>query len=180
MTETPLAKFNDYFGFLNALRQRAAELQIAVSGNVNSVAGLPDAYLQKILGPRAVRRIGMASLGSILGVLGTELWLVEDPAAMKRFVSKLQPRDARLVRTDAIYVTLRKSFLKKIGSIGGTNRMGKLSDRQRRQLAKKAVNARWSKTTAAERREHGRNLTRIRLQKKAKRSRRARGQHNVY
>jgi hypothetical protein len=172
-TEKRIAEFSDYPGFLNALRLRATELKIAVSGDVNSVAGLPDAYLQKIIGPRAVRRVGMMSMAPILGVLGVRLVMIEDSSAMQRYVGRLRQRDQRLVRSDAFYVTLRKSFFRKIGRDGGTKRMGKLSRRQRRQLARKAVNARWSKTTAAERREHGRNLTRIRLQKKAKRSRRA-------
>ncbi len=75
---------NGYAGLLAAMRARVAERQIALSGEaVAEVAGLPRGYLQKILSPlpksRAdVRRIGIASLGPVLGVLGVKLLMVED------------------------------------------------------------------------------------------------------
>jgi hypothetical protein len=65
-----LGDVTDYESLLDTLRARAVERQIAVSGDANEVAGLPTGYIQKLIGPRPVRRIGMMSLGAVLGVLG--------------------------------------------------------------------------------------------------------------
>ena len=145
-----VGRFSDYEGFLAVLRVRATELQVAVSGDQTAeVSGLPDRYLQKLIGAKPVRRIGMTSLGSVLGILGAELWLVEDPEAMKRFVSRVKKRDERLVRAAKIHFTVTSRFMKKIAVAGGRKRMASLSRWQRRRLARKAAAARWpSKPTA--------------------------------
>jgi hypothetical protein len=109
----------------------------------NAVAGLPNKYLQKLIGAKPVRRIGMTSLGGVLGILGAELWLVEDPEAMKRFVSRVKKRDERLVRTMPVHFTVTSRFMKKIAVAGGKKRMKGLSRWQRRRLARKGAAARW-------------------------------------
>jgi hypothetical protein len=171
-----IAVFNDYPGFLAALRLRAAELQVATSGPANAVAGLPDKYLQKILGPRPIRRIGMGSLAGVLQILATELWLVADPKAFQRFTSRVPKRDERLVRTTAKYVITRtRRHYQKIGRIGGRKRRNKMPPADRVLASRKAANARWANTTVEQRSDIGRNLVRARWRK---RGRAARGRRN--
>src|SRR5437588_3167038 len=104
MPETPrvIASFDQYSGFVDALRVRKAELQIS-GYTIYSVAGLPMGYSQKILGPgKAVRRIGMKSLGDLLGALGVRLQMIEDAAALARIANRLEKRDEKLVRGGTI------------------------------------------------------------------------------
>lgn len=147
-----LGRFIDYEGFLACLRARAAELQVPVSGEMtNTVAGLPNKYLQKLIAAKPVRRIGMTSLGGVLGILGAELWLVENPEAMRRYVSRVSKRDERLVRAMPVHFTVTSRFMKKIAVEGGKERMKSLSRWQRRRLARKGAAARWhTKKSSAE------------------------------
>jgi hypothetical protein len=175
--ERCIGRFNDYEGFLACLRARAAELQIATSGHANVIAGLPDKYLQKILGPNPVRRVGMTSLGGVLGILGAELWLVESPKAFRQFTSRIPKRDERLVRTTAKYVTTRtRRHYQKIGRNGGSRRRDNMPPADRVLASRKAANARWANTTAEQRSEIGRNLVRARWSKRARAARQRRRQ----
>jgi hypothetical protein len=103
MTVRPLARVSDYDGLLAALRARAD--QINISGQqIDEIGGLPERYAQKVLSSisrkrgKQVRRIGMLSLGPILGALGIVLVVVEDPEAMRRIKSRLVPRKEYCVR----------------------------------------------------------------------------------
>ena len=146
---------NGYAGLLAAMRARVAERQIALSGEaVAEVAGLPRGYLQKILSPlpksRAdVRRIGIASLGPVLGVLGVKLLMVEDLAALERYGSRIPARQERSVRTAGVQVHLSRRFLSKIGAAGGANSRKFIGKRKARSLARKAAAARWRPREAA-------------------------------
>lgn len=60
-----------YEDLLNAFRLRIREQGLAISAEANTeIAGLSDRYLQKIVGSRPVKRIGVKSFGPILGLLG--------------------------------------------------------------------------------------------------------------
>jgi hypothetical protein len=149
-----LGIITDYGSLMDTLRARAAVRQIAVSGDANEIAGLPTGYIQKLIGPRQVRRIGMMSLGPLLGVLGLKLIAVEDPETIKRFASRTRKRDQRLVRSgirgDTTKIFLSRRFMSKIQTEG------------RR--------VRWEENTTAEQRsELARNLNRIRWAKWRKR-----------
>src|SRR5580698_9755588 len=86
-----LAQITDYPSMLFAMRARAAERQIAISSDEAAhVAGLSDRRLTQILSLRtlrnvqSVRRVGITSLGPVLGLLGVRLLMVEDEEALKR------------------------------------------------------------------------------------------------
>jgi len=163
--EKRLGEFNDYEGMLHLLRRRTAELQIAVSGaDTAAVSGLPDKYLQKILSIQKTRRIGMSSLGGVLGILGMKLVAFEDPIALRRFTSRLHKRDSKLVRDGAVHFSITRRFLKKIGVDGGKNSRTKMSEERATELGKIGASARW--------RGH-------KARRSAKSIRRARGQRNV-
>jgi hypothetical protein len=98
-----------YEDLLNAFRLRIREQGLAISAEANTeIAGLSDRYLQKIVGSRPVKRIGVKSFGPILGLLGVRLVMVEDEQAQKRlqmlaekYGRQLKIREANLVRAAA-------------------------------------------------------------------------------
>ena len=164
-----LAEFTDYHGMLIALRARAEQRKIAVSGEETAkVAGLPDRYIQKLIGPKPVRRIGMFSLGPILGVLGVKLVLVEDPHAMGKYAAKLKERFEPNVRDDATHVTLTHRFMRKIGIKGGAARWKDVAPKTRQRLARKAARERMQKLTPEARKLIAQSMVRAKKAKQRK------------
>jgi hypothetical protein len=141
--ERVIASFNAYDGLLDGLRSRALELQ--ASGEVlDEVSGLARGYFQKLIGPKPPRRLGMRSLGDVLGALGVRCVIIEDPEAMNRVTGRLKKRNLKMVRDAAWQVTITRRFMQKIGRIGGTRRMEKMTKAERQQLARQAALARWA------------------------------------
>jgi hypothetical protein len=148
----PLAEItciNGYRGLLAALQGRAAERKIALSGAAAAqVAGLPVGYLQKILSPipksrKNIRRLGVASLGPVLGILGVKLVMFEDLEAVARFSERIPQRQERSVRNAVVHIHLSRQFLAKIGAVGGANSRKFVGKRKARAMARKAAAARW-------------------------------------
>ena len=84
-----------------AFRARANERRIAItSPDVAQTAGLAAYYIPKLLTPskNPVRRIGMISLGPLLGVLGAKLVLLPDPEAEKLYGAR-HPGTPRILRS---------------------------------------------------------------------------------
>jgi hypothetical protein len=112
-----------------------------------------------------MRRIGMLSMGPVLQILGVKLLMIEDPAAMAWADARLGHRERSYVRSAALQVMLSRRFLQKIGALGGKRsrldmtpqqarrlarnggiaRAKALSPERRREIAFKAVRARWAK-----------------------------------
>jgi hypothetical protein len=141
--ERVIAEFNAYDGLPAALRARALELQ-ASGETFDEISGAPRGYFQKLLGPRPPRRLGMRSLGDVLGTLAVKCLIVEDAEAMDRVTGRLKKRNLKMVRDAAWQVTITRRFMQKIGRIGGTRRIEKLSKAERQQLARQAALARWA------------------------------------
>jgi hypothetical protein len=85
-----------YKGLVETCRQRANELALSRL-EIDRLAGLPVGYSAKLLGrddgvPRK-KRMWPASLEAILGTLGLQLIVVEDPAATSRTLSRRVPVD---------------------------------------------------------------------------------------
>jgi hypothetical protein len=115
-----LAEFQSYDGLIDALRARARERRIAVgSAEFAAVAGLPDRYATKLLGPGKVKRLGPVSLGPILECLGTRLALLEDADAMERLAGRIPTTDEKRLRARSTTFTLSGHFLKKRARLGG-------------------------------------------------------------
>lgn len=141
-----IASISDYPGLIAAMRTRAAERKIAISSdNSADLAGLPDRYIAKLLGPKPVKRIGMISLGPLLGLLGVRLVMVEDQKAIEALAGRLMERNESCVRTGAVHIELSYRFLKKIGAIGGRASANSRTPAQRSRAARKAAKARWAK-----------------------------------
>ena len=138
-----IAEFSNYDELINALRIRAAELNLS-GEQVDCYSGLPARYTQKLLGPNQIRRLGAISLGPFLGALGVRAWLVEDKAAVARLRGQTTPRNSSYVRSaPSIVLTVR--FFKKIGRLGAQARLDNSTKAQRREWARHAAIARWRK-----------------------------------
>jgi hypothetical protein len=86
-----LPEIVDYTTLVLALRARAEELNISRE-QIDAIAGLPDRYTGKVLSIRGKKRIGLLSLGPLLGALGIKLMPVEDPEALARVQGRFEPR----------------------------------------------------------------------------------------
>jgi hypothetical protein len=86
----------DYSGFIESCRERADELALS-RAEIDRLAGLPSGYAGKLLGkdgagPRK-KRVYPISLGSMLGVLGLRMLLIEDETATARTLALRVPVD---------------------------------------------------------------------------------------
>jgi len=75
------------------LRSRADQLEVSRE-MISEIAGLLERYANKVLSLKGERRIGMQSLGSLLGALGLKLIAVEDTAALERNRTRYEACDA--------------------------------------------------------------------------------------
>jgi len=145
-----LGEVTDYPSMMRILRERANDLHINRSGEETAkLSGLPDRYLSKLLGPRPVRRIGMRSMGAVLGVLQIKFIAVVDEEAVRRYGNRVQKRDERLVRSGTVTIELSRRHMKAIGRKGGQARF-KLPAREIKRLARAAGRARQAKRRLAQ------------------------------
>jgi hypothetical protein len=140
-----VAEFVEYSEFMQAVRDRVAELGIHGT-RFDSFAGWPEGYLSKLTCERPVRHIGMKSMGPLLSAMGVKLVMVEDLAGTAR-LRRLPPRNPSYVRTmpAAASILFTARMLKRIRRLGGKARMARLTPKERRELARKAAAARWKK-----------------------------------
>ncbi len=147
----PLAEITDYDGLVAAMRARAQERKLALSSDENAaIAGLPDKYLPKLIGTNPVRRLGMISLGAVLGVLGVKLLLVADEDAERKFGLRLKTRNEKLVRGTTTYFVLTERKLRRNQEKGRKSRWSKLTKEEKSEIMRGVVRARWSKPRGAE------------------------------
>ena len=143
----PLAEFADYDGLRKALNACREKRDLSFE-RMDEITGAPPGYFAKLLGPRAIRRIGLQSLGWAFGGLGVKCVMVDDLEALAKVESRFAKRDGAHVKAvlgGAVHVQINRGFLRKIGAIGGENSRKNLGKRKVRQLAKKAALARWGK-----------------------------------
>jgi hypothetical protein len=108
------------------------------------MANLPSYYIGKLLSVNPVRRVGMISLGPLLGVLGMKLIAVPDDAAVARYSGKLPERnESRVHNGVAIRLIFSRRHMQKIGLKGAEVRWSQA--RRRRAIARKGGKARWER-----------------------------------
>jgi hypothetical protein len=134
---------NGYQGLIAAFRARAEQLQIAISGDVNALAGLPQNYLGKLMAPSQPRRIGALSLGPVLGVLGIKLVIVEDEEALRRLNGRLEKRQQPFVRTGTMEWRISRRAFRKMQAKGRQARWDAMTPAQRSAWARKLNRIRW-------------------------------------
>jgi hypothetical protein len=152
---------NGYGGLIRAMRERAAERKVALSGeSVAAVSGLPTCYLAKLLSPspHPMRRIGMISLGPVLGVLALKLLVVPDDQAAARFGPQIEQKNESCSHPPVLTVmgghgkkqAIPVRLLRRISPLGVAARQRLLSPARRSQIARIAATARWAKVREAE------------------------------
>ena len=101
-----------------------------------------------------MRTLGKTSLGCVLGALGTELLLIENPAAMIKLsdrLSRLGRRNSSQVRakpSGTLRKSLRASYFSSLGKRGGRARFDAMSQAEKSKLGKAGARARWRRTRA--------------------------------
>jgi hypothetical protein len=90
-----------YRGFVEICRQRAEELAISRL-EIDRLAGLPSGYSSKLLGRDGAgpkkKRLWPIGMEALLGVLGLQILVIEDPAATARTLALREPVDTRQQR----------------------------------------------------------------------------------
>lgn len=139
-----------YGGLILALRRRCEQLNIATSGNINALAGLPGNYLGKLLAPSQPRRLGAISWGPVFSVLGLKLVIVHDEEAFQQVAGRLEKRQGPVVRDGVTELRLSRRFMRKIGAKGKQMRWSRLSTEQRTAWAREMNRIRWAKARASQ------------------------------
>ncbi len=149
-----LATVTDYPSLLAAFRARATERQIAVSSEqVHHVAGLSDRRISQMLSLRTLQRgkskgrVGMISLGPLLGVLGVKLLMVEDADALRQFGSRLGKRNENLMRNSVStwHMFRSRRDFQEMGRKGRKSKLAKMTEAEKSELGRRLAKARWSK-----------------------------------
>ncbi len=142
-----LAICSDYLGFIAALRDRAADLGLAMgSENVAEISGLAGATLARLMTPKTSGKIlSIESFGVVLGLLGVKMWVVEDVSQTRRMEPRIVKRNIGYVRDGFVHIAIPKSSFREIGKLGAKRGHEKRSPNQRKRLAKRLNAIRWGR-----------------------------------
>jgi hypothetical protein len=144
ITDRVIAVFNDYSGLLAAMRLRVQEQKIAItSPDIARVSGLAVAFVAKCLSPKQPRRLGSASFGAVMSLLGVRLAMIEDPETMARYTARLKKHNPSFVHSGAVHFLVNRYELRKRGR-------KYMSPREARALARHAALERWRKAAEKE------------------------------
>src|SRR3984893_2824067 len=157
----PLARIENYVQLVNARRERAAALNVSLTA-LDTLSGLHDGYSAHLLTPHvqsSMRTLGKTSLGCVLGALGTELLLIENPAAMIKLsdrLARIGGRNLAQVRNGTngkpfgiLRKSLRASYFAALGRRGGRARFNAMTQAEKSRLGKVGARARWRRTRAS-------------------------------
>jgi hypothetical protein len=143
-----LAVVSDYSQLIDALRSRTDELAVSRK-TLDDLTGLQNGYCAKLLMPVPMKRFGPQSLGPLLTVLGAKLMLVEDLEGLRKISSRLEKRDERAVRQQAVGKRKKRRVYPKLGPEWGrmmaARRVLSQSPRERSRIARVAGLSRWLK-----------------------------------
>lgn len=148
---------------LAALRHRKTELQIS-NATIESISGLPDGYVSKVLAERPIKNLGPLALEGILGALGMVLVAQPDPELKKQIMGRWIPRKRPEPKTASMTASIQnevparieitaelkaklgvRDHMRKIASSGGKRRAKMLGKRARQRIASHAARMRWSR-----------------------------------
>jgi hypothetical protein len=144
-----LAVVRSYYELVDAFRNRVLELGTDYE-EVDRVAGYCDTYTSKLLAPRPSRNFGEVSLGSMLGALGLELHVVENPVATEKARARLKQRDFAAYEPAPTVLRFPRRHFKRIGKLGAAGYLAKVSPEKRSEYARNAVLKRWRRPVIQE------------------------------
>lgn len=146
----PLAEFNSYGGMIEALRHRKATIGLTDKA-MDQLAGWPDGFTGKVLGPAMVRVFSQTTLGLALQVLGAKLALFEDPEAMANMERRWEKEkgarkgypDTHSISKALVERVKPALFREKAAQL--TEGRKKIRPATRRRIARNAARARWAR-----------------------------------
>lgn len=158
----PIAEFTDYESLRRALNAARAHRDLSFE-RMDEITGAPPGYFAKLLGPRAIRRIGLQSLGWAFGGLGIKCIIVSDPQALAKVETRFAPRDkAHLDSAQRGNRTLFSVTVKHLAEMQAKGRKN-----------------RWGKTTKEERSLWGKRMRKLRTRKFKERARQRQRAHKA-
>jgi hypothetical protein len=70
---------------------------------IDEISGLQEGYSSKILRKSRLKKLGSISMPNLFGTLGVKLFLVEDPEATAKTLSRRTPRREAYVQSRDAY-----------------------------------------------------------------------------
>ena len=136
-----IAECVDYLGFIAALRDRAADLGIAMgSENAAEISGLAGATLARLMTPKTSGKIlSIESFGVVLGLLGVKMLVVEDEDQTRRMEPRIVKRNIGYVRDGSVHFSFSRKELKEMQRKGGANSRKGMSPKKASALGRKAA-----------------------------------------
>lgn len=151
---TAIATCRSYTDLIEALRARMAKFGITTA-KLDELAVMPDGYTGKVFGPARVRAMGPLAFDNYLGTLGVDFVLVENQDRTARLINMIEKGTPMLTtgehasrRPRTLKESLRRFYVsnnRRAAKLAVAGRMKKISPAKRRQIARKAALARWSK-----------------------------------
>jgi len=127
---------------LQLIRNRVAELQ-TTHASVEAVSGIQSGYLSKVTSDPPSKRIGLYMAFILLESLGLRLSVSIDPTT-SRLAHRFEKRRLfRQARSERARKDLPPDFLVHRSKKGGIARAQSLSAKQRSEIARNAITARW-------------------------------------
>ena len=157
-----VARCRNYQELVEALRRWFVEELGTTYHCVDALAGLPTSYAAKLFSPfrrrqggvRPIERLGMTSLGPILGAGGLQIGLIVDQPQLTR-VLKHSAFKRRVIRSPYTNGGIRTApsnsgwFTPATGRLMRARGLLLTTPRQRRRWARQAITARWAKRKVA-------------------------------
>ena len=136
-----LAICSDYLGFIAALRDRAADLGLAMgSENAAEISGLAGATLARLMTPKTSGKIlSIESFGVVLGLLGVKMLVVEDGDQTRRMKTRIVKRNVGYVRDGTVHLSFPRKELREMQRKGGKNCRKSMSPKDATKLGRKAA-----------------------------------------
>lgn len=159
MTNNPavLAEVYRYTDLIDAMRARQNQLGISIE-TIEEISGLSKGLPAKILGPSGIKNLGPMSFGVMLETLGLKLLVVPDPQAEQKMRGKWAKRVGHVANTHPISIERSQkrfpsNIFRALSHRAAAARRVKIPAERRRQIARRAILARWRAYRANQRRE---------------------------
>lgn len=153
----PVARAWDYDSLVAGFAARKAALGLS-NETVDELAGFARGHTGKLFGLRPgsgySKSLGPMSLGTLLGALGLELWLVENAEATAQlrrrsdFTARVESQVRSAASHDRVIIRFSRRYMKRIGKAGGKAK-AKMSPAKRRAIGRRLARARWARRREA-------------------------------
>jgi hypothetical protein len=123
----------------------------------DELAGLTEGHVNKLLGPTRYKKLGATTIPLVSGALGVKWVMMVDEDQMQRMEGRWEARREQYVQPLArapskqLLERAKPHVLSQLSALGNAARSAMLPEKQRKEIARKAAKARWSKKAAGSR-----------------------------